>query len=83
MSTMARARPLPTRGDVMLDARGQRRTLRVSWHHEAELVVLSLWSDNVCTGTFRLVNEDVPALIQALTTGLAEGYRPTSRTWAC
>jgi hypothetical protein len=76
---MARVQPLPTRGDVILDVRGQGRTLRVSWHHEAELVVLSLWSENVCTGTFRLAKDDAPALIHALTVGLAEGYRSTSQ----
>ena len=31
------------RGRVFLDARGGDRALRVSWHHEAGVVVLSLW----------------------------------------
>ena len=47
---MATARPLPATGEIFLDARGGDRALRVSWHHETDLVVLSLWRENVCTG---------------------------------
>jgi hypothetical protein len=67
---------LPARGDVLLDARGGGRALRVSWHHEGELVVLSLWHEGVCTASFRLPAADVPALIDALAGGLADGYHP-------
>jgi hypothetical protein len=75
---MARVQPLPARGDVILDARGEGRTMRVSWHHEAGVVVLSLWADQTCTKTFRLSTEDVPTLVHALTAGLAEGYHAAS-----
>jgi hypothetical protein len=71
---MPAARPLPEVGSVFLDARGSQRALRVSWHRESDLVVLSLWRENVCTATFRLAVEDVPELISALTKGLAQGY---------
>jgi hypothetical protein len=64
------ARPLPQTGSVFLDPRGRDRALRVSWHTEADLVVLSLWRDNVCTGSFRLAGEDVPALVEVLRAGL-------------
>ena len=40
--------------------------MRVSWHEEADLVVVSLWRENVCSGTFRLPAEDVPDLIDTL-----------------
>lgn len=72
---MGRILALPARGDVFVDARGDRRALRVSWHHEEEVVVLSLWRDDTCAGTFRLAKDDVPAFIAALTNGLAEGYQ--------
>jgi hypothetical protein len=75
---MARIQPLPARGDVIIDARGEGRALRVSWHHEADVVVLSLWADQTCTGTFRLRSADVPALVHALSQGLAEGYHVLS-----
>jgi hypothetical protein len=65
---------LPARGEVMLDARGSARALRVSWHHEEGIVVLSLWHEGVCTGSFRLDRGDVPALIDSLVSGLVEGY---------
>ncbi|MEV7429592.1 MULTISPECIES: hypothetical protein [unclassified Nocardioides] len=71
---MTAARPLPVSGSIHLDARGDDRALRVSWHHESGLVVLSLWRENLCAGSFRLSVEDVPTLIEALRTGLDEQY---------
>ncbi len=71
---MAPVRPLPETGSIFLDARGEDRALRASWHHEANLVVLSLWRDNVCVGSFRLGIDEVPALITLLRTGLDEAY---------
>ena len=68
------ARPLPREGSIFLDSRGGDRALRVSWHHESGLVVLSLWRDNVCAGTFRLAVDEVPDLIDLLRSGLAEAY---------
>jgi hypothetical protein len=71
---MATARPLPASGEIFLDARGGHRALRVSWHHESDLVVLSLWRDNVCSGSFRLAVDDVPTLIELLRSGLDLAY---------
>jgi hypothetical protein len=67
-------RPLPETGSIFLDARGGDRALRVSWHQESGLVVLSLWRDNVCTGSFRLAVDEVPELIAMLREGLARAY---------
>jgi hypothetical protein len=67
-------RPLPKTGSIFLDARGGDRALRVSWHHESGLVVLSLWRENVCAGTFRLAIDEVPELIDMLRKGLAHAY---------
>jgi hypothetical protein len=66
--------PLPASGEVFLDSRGGGRALRVSWHAEADVVVLSLWSGRTCSGTFRLPAEDVPDLIEALRDGLSRSY---------
>ena len=66
--------PLPAAGEVFLDSRGSGRALRVSWHAEADVVVLSLWSGGTCTGSFRLPVEDVPDMIDALRDGLARSY---------
>ncbi|GAB3774704.1 hypothetical protein FB382_003819 [Nocardioides ginsengisegetis] len=71
---MATARPLPEAGSIFLDARGGDRALRVSWHHESGLVVLSLWRDNVCAGSFRLAVDEVPELISMLRAGLDTAY---------
>ncbi|MDQ3105045.1 MAG: hypothetical protein M3Q87_07460 [Actinomycetota bacterium] len=46
------------------------------------MVVLSLWRGDECTGSFRLLAEDVRALLATLTDGLAAGYRATTRSAA-
>ncbi len=71
---MAVARPLPMTGSIYFDTRGEDRALRVSWHHDADLVVLSLWRDNVCSGSFRLSVEEVPDLIDLLRRGIDASY---------
>ncbi len=75
------APPLET--SVLVDARGNGRAMRVTWHHEAGdagLVVLSLWHDEVCVGSFRLEAADVPALVTTLVEGLGASSARTSRT---
>ena len=64
----------PRTGSVFLDPRGEDRSLRVTWHQDAQLVVLSLWRDNVCAGTFRLSADEVPDLIALLRQGLDQAY---------
>ena len=71
---MAQQRQLPRTGAVFLDPRGDDRSLRVTWHQESQLVVLSLWRDNVCAGTFRLAADEVPDLIAMLRHGLDAAY---------
>jgi hypothetical protein len=73
---MAEVASLPTSGEVFFDSRGEGRTLRVSWHHADGLVVLSLWHQGVCVGSFRLGADDVPALVETLVAGLGDGYVP-------
>ena len=71
---MPTARPLPASGSIFLDSRGGDRALRVSWHQDSGLVVLSLWRDNVCAGSFRLGVDEVPDLIALLRSGLDQAY---------
>ena len=71
---MPPVRPLPETGSIFLDARGGDRALRVSWHQEAGMVVLSLWRENVCSGSFRLAIDEVPQLIDLLRAGLIRSY---------
>ena len=66
---MGEVRPIPTLGGVFRDLRGQGRALRVSWHGEDGLVVLSLWDGPRCTGTVRIASSDVPDLLEALAAG--------------
>jgi hypothetical protein len=62
------ARAVSTRRDVFLDERGA--GLRVTWHPERDLVVLSVWQDDSCVGTFRLSVQDVPRLSGLLAAAL-------------
>ena len=71
---MPAVRPFPQQGSIFLDARGDDRALRVSWHEDSGLVVLSLWRDNLCAGSFRLSIDEVPALIELLRSGLVRSY---------
>ena len=64
----------PRTGAIYLDARGNDRALRLTWHDELGLVVLSLWRENVCAATFRLEIDEVPDLIDALRSGLTRAY---------
>jgi hypothetical protein len=68
--------PLPKLGGVFTDARRAGRTLRVSWHAEAGVVVVSLWDGARCTGTVQVPAGDVPELIRSLTLGLESTPRP-------
>jgi hypothetical protein len=62
---------LPASGVVVPDQRGGGRWMRVTWHDEADAVVLSLWRETGCVGTVRVDRGDVPALVTALVEGLA------------
>ena len=61
--------------EVFLDARGDERALKVTWHHDEGVVVLSLWRGDRCAGTLQLRAEEVPAAIAALAEGLGHGYQ--------
>jgi hypothetical protein len=62
---------LPASGEILADARGGGRWMRVTWHDEADTVVLSIWHETSCVSTFRLRRAEVPLLVQALVGGLA------------
>jgi hypothetical protein len=60
---------VPVNGEVFLDARGDERSLRVSWYEQAShdgTVVLSIWREETCVVSFRLEGREVPILIEAL-----------------
>jgi hypothetical protein len=71
---MGEVLPLPSRGDVFEDLRGEGRTLRVSWHTDERTLVLSIWHLGQCRATFRLPSGQVPDLVRSLVVaGLTEG----------
>jgi hypothetical protein len=69
-------RPLPTLGGVFFDARRAARALRVSWHAEDGMVVLSIWDGPRCTGTVRIPADEVAELIHSLSLGLTDPGSP-------
>lgn len=64
---------LPVRGEVILDARGGGRAVRVSWHPEHGLAVLSIWRGNVCVATAQIEASEIPQLVDVLVRCLAAG----------
>jgi hypothetical protein len=64
------ASALSARRDMFLDERGA--GLRVTWHPERDLVVLSVWQDDRCVGTFRMSVQDVPRLSGLLAAALGD-----------
>ena len=71
---MTAVSPVPEGVEYFLDTRGDARALRVSWHHEAAVVVLSMWRGPECVSSFRLAIEEVPELIAVLREGLDHSY---------
>ena len=69
---------LPSIGEVLADVRGNGRWMRVTWHDEADVVVLSLWKQMSCVGTLRLDRSDVPGLVDTLVKGLAHTSAPSA-----
>ncbi len=69
------APPMPA-GDIratwFADKRGIERRLKVSWHPEHKLFVLSVWDHDTCTATFRLPVGEAPRLIKALADALGQ-----------
>ena len=66
--------PVPQGAELFLDARGEARALRVRWHQDEDVVVLSMWRGGQCVSTFRLAIDEVPDLIASLRAGLAQAY---------
>ena len=71
LAEVAEVVAFPSMGGLLADERGDSRFMRIAWHRDAGVVVLSLWQRDRCTGTFRLPIGDVPVLIQLLVDGLA------------
>ncbi|WP_460367534.1 hypothetical protein [Actinocorallia lasiicapitis] len=72
---MSSATPLPRTGEVFFDARGDQRAMRLSWHPDADVMVLSLWNQGTCTATFRLAAAEIAGFIEALAQGLPQQPR--------
>lgn len=68
--------PAPSFGAVFVGRDVNGRALRVSSHADLGLVVLSIWQDDRCAATVRLAEEDIPAVVQALTATLLPAARP-------
>jgi hypothetical protein len=71
------AAPLPRLGEVFFDVRGSSRSMRLSWYADTGVSVFSIWQGGTCTGTFRLPQEELPRLIDALQRGMYPDPRGT------
>ena len=57
---------MPAVGDLFTDMRGGGRRMRVSYRDGPGTVVVSLWEDTVCRGTFQLAAGDLTRLVALL-----------------
>jgi len=73
---MAARDAVSDRPEWFIDSRGESRRMRMTWHSEDGLVVLSLWQGSGCTGTFRMPVQDAARLISILADSLADAARP-------
>src|SRR6266516_3977013 len=76
LDRMGEVLPIPSPGDVFVDVRGEDRTMRVSYHHDRGIVVVSLWAGATCRGSFRLAAQEVDRLVAVLTGVAAPAPEP-------
>ena len=69
---MEQVTPLPNQGAVFFDERDQGRSLRLAFHRDSSVFVISLWRFDLCLGTFRLPAEDAPTFVKELVQSLAD-----------
>lgn len=71
--------PLPAARTLLVDEQGI--GLRATWHHERNIVNLSIWRGGRCVETFRLTVADAGQLVGFLAAGLVHaattGHRQT------
>jgi hypothetical protein len=65
------ATPIPLHGRWAWDLRGDGRAVRVSTHVESGLINVSMWRDDACVGSARLLPTEAASLVAALSDGLA------------
>ncbi|MDQ1680815.1 MAG: hypothetical protein QOI42_1674 [Frankiaceae bacterium] len=65
---------------VFDDARGGGRALRVTWHPDAQLLVLSVWRDGVCIASHRMTADELPRLAHLVTDTMAIAYAEAPAT---
>jgi hypothetical protein len=71
--------PLPVHGVVVGDQRDSGRALRVSWHAELGVFVVSIWRDGACVGTVQLPPDDAARVAGTFVEGLAQGASESAR----
>lgn len=69
---MEQVTPLPNKGSVFFDERDEGRSLRLAYHRDSSVFVISLWRFDRCLGTFRLPAEDAPTFVKELVQSLAD-----------
>jgi hypothetical protein len=56
---------------VFTDVRDDDRTMRISYHADVGVVVVSLWAGRLCRASFRLAADEANRLIEALGAAVA------------
>ena len=69
----------PKRGTVLPDVRGEGRVLRLSWHLDEGVFVLSTWRADVCVSSVRLSAAAAAELVSSVTGALAAAQPAAER----
>jgi hypothetical protein len=72
---VAEIAPLPRAGHVFIDSVDPNHWLRVSWHEDERLFVLSTWSNGRCDASFQL---DAVDAVQLMHTMMTSAIQPPS-----
>jgi hypothetical protein len=68
---MVEVTPLPANGSIFFDPRDSRRSMRVSWHAEAGVFVISMWRDDSCVASFPLAAGEAARFVHTFVSSLA------------
>jgi hypothetical protein len=78
--SVAEDRGLPGRREILVDDRGA--GLRLTWHAEQLLTVVSLWREDSCIGVFHLEPDEAVRVITFLSANLAEVATRSRSGWS-
>jgi hypothetical protein len=73
---VAEISPLPKAGHVFIDSADPNHWLRISWHEDQRIFVLSTWSNGRCEASFQLGAAEAVQLMNTMMTSVIDPQAP-------